>query len=164
MNQKEQISFYLKKIRDYSLKINKKTTIMEICGGHTNVIMKYGIRQTLPNNINLISGPGCPVCVSSQYDIDCMIELANKGINVATYADMLKVPGSKYSLEDIKSKLGNVEVKLNAAFHQAMPITQLEFRDQRNKAVQELSESIYKDLPNHTIADIKKRVDRLLNQ
>ena len=83
-------------------------TIMEICGGHTNVIMKYGIRDLLPKNIRLISGPGCPVCVSSQRDIDCMIELAHSGVPIATYSDMMKVPGSNYSLEDAKAKGGKI--------------------------------------------------------
>lgn len=79
-------------------------TLMEICGGHTNVIMKYNIRSLLPKNIKLISGPGCPVCVSADTDIDCMIALARKGIPIATYSDMMKVPGSSHSLEDIKAK------------------------------------------------------------
>ncbi len=79
-------------------------TIMEICGGHTNVIMKYGIRDLLPKNIKLISGPGCPVCVSSQEDIDFVIELAKKGIPIATYGDMMRVPGTISCLEDEKAK------------------------------------------------------------
>lgn len=102
MNKEEISKEYLKQINNISKQISKEVTIMEVCGGHTNTIMKYGIRDVLPKNINLISGPGCPVCVSSQYDIDCMIELGKKGIPIATYGDMLKVPGSKYSLEDIK--------------------------------------------------------------
>jgi len=83
-------------------------TIMEICGGHTNVIMKYGIRDILPENIKLISGPGCPVCVSSQYDIDCMLTLAKNGIPIATYGDMMNVPGSFETLEDMRAKGGQI--------------------------------------------------------
>lgn len=74
--------------------------IMEVCGGHTNTIMKYGIREILPKNIKLVSGPGCPVCVTAQKDIDNVIELALKGIKIATYGDMINVPGSKMSLKD----------------------------------------------------------------
>ena len=85
-----------------------ETTLMEICGGHTNAIMKYGIRELLPENITLISGPGCPVCVSSQYDIDCMIALAEKNIPVATYGDMLRVPGSNLSLELARANGGKI--------------------------------------------------------
>ncbi len=83
--------------------IGRQVTVMEICGGHTNVIMKYGIRDILPRNIRLISGPGCPVCVSSQRDIDCIIGLAESGIPVATYGDMLRVPGSTGSLESARA-------------------------------------------------------------
>jgi len=80
------------------------TTIMEVCGGHTNIIMRYGIRDLMPDNIKLLSGPGCPVCVNSQKDIDCMIELALNGKKILTYGDMMRVPGSKLSLEQTKSE------------------------------------------------------------
>lgn len=77
--------------------------IMEVCGGHTNTIMQYGIRDILPDNIKLISGPGCPVCVTSQHDIDCMIELAMQGHKVATYGDMTNVPGTRMTLRDAQA-------------------------------------------------------------
>lgn len=99
---------HVERIKDVALEIGDDITLMEICGGHTNVIMKHGIRDILPGNIRLISGPGCPVCVSSQYDIDCMIELARRGVPIATYGDMLKVPGSRYSLEDARALYGKV--------------------------------------------------------
>jgi len=90
-----------KKLRKLLEKIEPiDATVMEICGGHTNTIMRYGIRDLLPKGLKLISGPGCPVCVSSQYDIDCIIALAESGVKVATYGDMLRVPGSTRSLED----------------------------------------------------------------
>lgn len=104
----ELIRQHLEEIKVKAKTIGKDITIMEICGGHTNTIMRYGIRDIIPKNVKLISGPGCPVCVSSQYDIDCMIELAHNNIPIATYGDMLKVPGSYYSLEDAKAKYGNV--------------------------------------------------------
>lgn len=83
---------------------------MEVCGTHTQTITKSGIRQILPKNIKLVSGPGCPVCVTSQYDIDAMIELALNGINVMTYGDMLRVPGTHTSLEKAKAKGANVHI------------------------------------------------------
>jgi len=104
MDDKTLIDKHIRHIRSVAEEIDRTVTIMEICGGHTNVIMKYGIRDILPKNIRLISGPGCPVCVSSQHDIDCMIELAMNGIPVATYGDMLKVPGTRYSLDDARAK------------------------------------------------------------
>ncbi len=87
-----------------------ETRIMEVCGGHTNTIMKYGIREVLPKNIKLISGPGCPVCVTSQYDIDCMIELALNRVKVATYGDMINVPGTVMSLKDAQARGADVKV------------------------------------------------------
>jgi hydrogenase expression/formation protein HypD len=99
---------HLKKIAETAKGLDKEITLMEICGGHTNVIMKYGIRDILPSNIRLISGPGCPVCVSAQRDIDCMIELAMQGIPVATYGDMLRVPGSRHSLDEARAQGGKV--------------------------------------------------------
>jgi len=77
--------------------------IMEVCGGHTNTIMRYGLREILPDNIKLVSGPGCPVCVTSQRDIDCMIELAMSGEKVSTYGDMTNVPGTRMTLRDAQA-------------------------------------------------------------
>jgi hydrogenase expression/formation protein HypD len=73
---------------------------MEVCGTHTMAIFRSGIKQILPPSINLISGPGCPVCVTSQTDIDRMLSLSRrKNVIIATFADMIKVPGSESSLE-----------------------------------------------------------------
>jgi hydrogenase expression/formation protein HypD len=102
MDEKTILNKHLEDIRKNAKRLGRNITIMEICGGHTNVIMKYGIRELLPKNIRLISGPGCPVCVTTQHDIDCMIEVA-KNVPVATYGDMLKVPGSSSSLEEAKA-------------------------------------------------------------
>ncbi len=77
--------------------------LMEVCGGHTNTVMRFGLRDVLPSNIRLISGPGCPVCVTSQHDIDSMVELALSGVPVATYGDMINVPGTKMSLVDAQN-------------------------------------------------------------
>ena len=83
---------------------------MEVCGTHTQTVAKYGIRSVLPENIKLISGPGCPVCVTAQEDIDAVIELALSGVSVATYGDMIRVPGSKMSLDYAKAKGADVTV------------------------------------------------------
>jgi hydrogenase expression/formation protein HypD len=99
---------YVDKIREIAKDMGE-VRIMEVCGGHTNTIMKYGIRDILPSNIKLISGPGCPVCVTSQYDIDCMIELALNGVKVSTYGDMINVPGTKMSLRDAQAKGADIK-------------------------------------------------------
>lgn len=97
-------NIYIQKINEIAKSMGH-IRIMEVCGGHTNTIMRYGIRELLPKNIELISGPGCPVCVTSQHDIDCMIAIAKESIPVTTYGDMLRVPGSnKESLETIRAK------------------------------------------------------------
>jgi len=73
-----------------------ETRIMEVCGTHTMSIAKSGIRSLLPESVTLLSGPGCPVCVTVQEDIDAVLELSmQKGITVVSYGDMLRVPGSR---------------------------------------------------------------------
>ncbi|RME31349.1 hydrogenase formation protein HypD [Candidatus Woesearchaeota archaeon] len=83
--------------------------IMEVCGGHTNTVMQYGLRNVIPKNIKLISGPGCPVCVTSQRDIDSVIALARQGVKIATYGDMVLVPGTQASLKDVQREGGDVQ-------------------------------------------------------
>lgn len=90
---------------------HKKMTFMEVCGTHTMTIARNGIREMLPENIVLISGPGCPVCVTSNRFIDTAVAQSRKpDIIIATFGDMLKVPGSTSSLEMERSKRGNVEI------------------------------------------------------
>ena len=73
--------------------------LMEVCGTHTVAIARYGLRKVLPPTIELISGPGCPVCVTSQSDVDRMISLSRvPGAIIATFGDMVRVPGSDSSL------------------------------------------------------------------
>ncbi len=106
---------YLEKIQKNAKKFgDRKITIMEVCGGHTNTIMKYGIRDILPKNIRLVSGPGCPVCVTDQRDIDAMITLAKSGVRVASYGDMMHVPGTMGTLEQAKSEGADVAMIFTA--------------------------------------------------
>jgi hydrogenase expression/formation protein HypD len=77
---------------------------MEFCGGHTVTIFRYGIRQVLPKTIDMVSGPGCPICVTANADLDKAIALAQiPDIIIATFGDMLKVPGSRSSLQQVKA-------------------------------------------------------------
>lgn len=85
----------LKKIDKVAGLIARPVTIMEICGSHTYAIGRFGIRKMLPESINLVSGPGCPVCVTSARDVDIALYLADqKKVIFATFGDMLRVPGS----------------------------------------------------------------------
>ena len=73
---------------------------MEVCGTHTVSAFRSGLHSLMPENVRLLSGPGCPVCVTSQGDIDLFIELALRpNITFFTYGDMLRVTGSAGSLE-----------------------------------------------------------------
>ena len=84
---------------------------MEVCGTHTVSIFRAGIRQILPKNIELVSGPGCPVCVTNDEYIDKAIAYAeNSDVIIATFGDMLKVPGSHSSLSEISAAGANVQV------------------------------------------------------
>lgn len=73
--------------------------IMEVCGTHTVALHRFGIQQLLPENVKLVSGPGCPVCVTPDSYIDEAVELARMGYVIATFGDMIKVPGSESSLQ-----------------------------------------------------------------
>ncbi|MFQ5735569.1 MAG: hydrogenase formation protein HypD [Thermodesulfobacteriota bacterium] len=90
----------------------KEVSLMEICGTHTHSISRYGIREGLPPNIRLISGPGCPVCVTSASDINRIIEFSRsrKDVVIATFGDMMRVPGSHSTLQEEKARGGDVRV------------------------------------------------------
>ena len=78
--------------------------LMEVCGGHTHTIYKHGIEDVLPHNIDLIHGPGCPVCVLPMGRIDDAIAIARMDdVIFTTFGDMMRVPGSKGSLLDAKA-------------------------------------------------------------
>ncbi len=90
---------------------NRRFAFMEVCGTHTVNIFRYGIRQMLPATISLLSGPGCPVCVTPNEYIDKAIEVSKKkGVIVATFGDMVKVPGSRSSLQEEKAKGREIKV------------------------------------------------------
>ncbi|MCJ7500213.1 hydrogenase formation protein HypD, partial [bacterium] len=82
--------------------------VMEICGSHTVAIFRAGIKALLPDNVVLVSGPGCPVCVTAMEDMDRMIALSDatrdEDVIVATFGDMIRVPGTKTSLEQEKAR------------------------------------------------------------
>ena len=85
--------------------------LMEFCGGHTVAIMRNGIRQLLPSTIEMLSGPGCPVCVTSNSDIDQAIALARlPDVIITTFGDMLKVPGSYSSLQKARAEGSDVRI------------------------------------------------------
>ena len=94
--------------------LGRQINIMEVCGTHTVSIFRNGIRSTLPKNLKLLSGPGCPVCVTDQSYIDAVLELADRDdCIIATYGDMIRVPGKDDSLETKQAK-ANIKVVLSS--------------------------------------------------
>ncbi|PAF49235.1 hydrogenase formation protein HypD [Helicobacter sp. 12S02232-10] len=94
-----------KQIFQSASKLSKKLYIMEVCGGHTHTLMKYGLTGLLPENVAFVHGPGCPVCVMPKNRIDQAYEIASiEDTILLTLGDMLKVPGSKGSLQNARSE------------------------------------------------------------
>ncbi len=88
----------------------RRVRIMEVCGTHTMAIARHGVRGLLPAGVELISGPGCPVCVTETGYIDAAIELADRGVTIATFGDLLRVPGSRENLAVCRARGGRVEI------------------------------------------------------
>ena len=98
-------------INDTAGKLGRPVKIMEVCGTHTVAIAKNGLRGVMPDNVTLLSGPGCPVCVTANEDIDIAIELARQpDVIVTTFGDMMKVPGSYSSLAKEKADGRDVRI------------------------------------------------------
>jgi hydrogenase expression/formation protein HypD len=91
--------------------INKPLKLMEVCGTHTVEIFRHGIRGLIPRTISLLSGPGCPVCVTSIHDVDVAIAIAKRPeVILVTFGDMMRVPGGKQSLIEARSEGADVRV------------------------------------------------------
>jgi len=89
----------------------KEIRLMEVCGTHTMSIARNGIRQLLPENIKLISGPGCPVCVTSQREIDQFLKLTEyENVIITTFGDLMRVPGSHSALQ--KEQANGADIRM----------------------------------------------------
>ncbi|MEN2985073.1 MAG: hydrogenase formation protein HypD [Thermodesulfovibrionaceae bacterium] len=96
-------------------KLNREVSLMEVCGTHTVSIFRHGIRSIIPSNIKLLSGPGCPVCVTPTEDIDRMLYVAKlPNVILTTFGDMMRVPGSNGSLYKAKAEGADVRVVYSA--------------------------------------------------
>ncbi len=117
----------LDRIRRHS---SKPTRLMEFCGGHTVAIFKHGLRQLLPENIEMLSGPGCPVCVTASADLDRAIALARlPDVIITSFGDMVRVPGSYSSLQ--RAKADGADVRIVYSVQDALAIA----RDNPEKSV-----------------------------
>jgi hydrogenase expression/formation protein HypD len=88
----------------------KPVSIMHVCGSHEQAIARFGLRAAFPRELDVIMGPGCPVCVTDTPEVDEAVALAAQGARVCTYGDMLRLPGTSRSLADAQAEGGRVEV------------------------------------------------------
>jgi hydrogenase expression/formation protein HypD len=84
--------------------------VMHVCGSHEQAIARFGLRAVFPQELDVIMGPGCPVCITDVPEVDEAIALARQGVHIATYGDMLRVPGSSRSLADAQAEGGHIHV------------------------------------------------------
>ena len=87
-----------------------RVKLCHVCGTHEWTITHYGLRSLLPENVEVIAGPGCPVCIVPAAEIDEAVELARKGVVVTCFGDVLRVPGSDASLLEAKAKGADVRI------------------------------------------------------
>jgi hydrogenase expression/formation protein HypD len=98
-------------IEEIKRTVTRPWTLMEICGGQTHAIMRYGLDQLLPPEIELVPGPGCPVCVTPLEQIDRALAIASRpDVIFTSFGDMLRVPGSQHDLFNIRARGGQVKV------------------------------------------------------
>jgi len=99
------------KIKELKSAINRTVRLMEVCGTHTVAICRHGIRDLLPEGIKLLSGPGCPVCVTSIRAVDTIIAISrHKDVIITTFGDMMRVPGGGKSLSNAKSEGSDIRI------------------------------------------------------
>ncbi|HOW89626.1 MAG TPA: hydrogenase formation protein HypD, partial [Elusimicrobiales bacterium] len=100
-----------------SSRTGRPISLMEVCGSHTMAIAASGLRRMLPEGLRMLSGPGCPVCVTAQGDLDMVLELAARpGVIIATFGDMLKVKGSSgFDLQTMREKGASVRIVYSPA-------------------------------------------------
>lgn len=90
--------------------IGRPVSVMHVCGSHEQAIAKFGLRSLFPKSLNVIMGPGCPVCVTDTPEVDEGVVLAEQGVQIATYGDMLKVPGTVKSLADAQANGATIHI------------------------------------------------------
>ena len=102
-----------------------RPTVMEVCGTHTMAVARFGLKMLLPHGVRLISGPGCPVCVTSQEDLDGFLALGEQpGVVLTTFGDMVRVPGSRTSLD--RQRAAGAEVRIVYSPFDAVDLAQKE--------------------------------------
>lgn len=148
---KDQLIKYSDLLKNYKLK--KPLNIMEVCGTHTVAFFHTGVKDIFPEGLNLIDGPGCPVCVTANGYLDRAIEIQKEhGVVLATFGDMIKVPASYTSLQKLKSEGARVEIVYS-------PMDALEIaKREKEKEVVFLSVGFETTIPTEAVT-LKKAVE-----
>lgn len=108
---KELLAAVKERAQEFQMLFGRNPAFMEVCGSHTMALAKSGVKSCLINDVRLISGPGCPVCVTDQQSIDAMISLSEgEGRIICTFGDMVRVPGSEKTLLDAKTEGRDIRV------------------------------------------------------
>lgn len=164
----EQTRHWIDRLHAAAAKLCETVSFMEVCGTHTMSAFRCGLHSLMPDNVRLLSGPGCPVCVTSQGDIDVMIEAAGlDSVTLCTYGDMLRVPGRLGSLEQARMRGADVRIvysTLDAVrFAAANPNRQVifaavGFETTAPATVAALLEAESRRLPNFTTLTSHKRL------
>ncbi len=94
--------------------MRRPVSLMHVCGTHEQAIARFGLRAGLPSGLRIIMGPGCPVCVTDRPEVDAAVDLALQGVRLATYGDMVRLPGSRMSLADAQAEGAQVHVVYSA--------------------------------------------------
>jgi hydrogenase expression/formation protein HypD len=90
-------------------------SIMHVCGSHEQAIARFGLRATFPRELDVIMGPGCPVCITDLPEVDEAVALARQGVRIVTYGDMLKVRGTSLALADVQAEGARIDVVYSVA-------------------------------------------------
>ncbi|HAA31326.1 MAG TPA: hydrogenase formation protein HypD [Cyanobacteria bacterium UBA8553] len=148
----QKLSQQLKNSKDQPIKL------MEVCGGHTHSIFKYGIEEILPDTIELIHGPGCPVCVMPRGRLDDAIAIAeNPHVIFATFGDTMRVPGSKISLLQAKAQGADIRMVYS-------PLDSLQLaRDNPNKEVVFFGLGFETTAPSTALTILQAEAEKLTN-
>ena len=151
----EVVHLFSEKLQKYN---GSPISLMEVCGGHTMAIYRFGIPSLLPDNIRLISGPGCPVCVSGIDFINRAIALSRiDDVIITTYGDLIRVPGSESSLE--KEKSAGADIRIVYSTLDALKIAQ----EYKNKKIIFLGIGFETTAPASAIAIQKAYQEKISN-
>ena len=119
----DQVKRSVDRLHEAARDLGREVHFMEVCGTHTMSAFRSGLHSLMPANVTLLSGPGCPVCVTAQSDIDRLIALAiDHDVTVCTYGDMMRVPGARGSLDAARG--GGADVRVVYSTMDAVAIAQ----------------------------------------